>query len=223
MEYYTYAYLREDGTPYYIGKGKGDRWSQKERHNVKVPPKNRVIFLKKYINEKEAIKHEIYMIAILGRKDLKTGILRNKTDGGEGCSGYKHSEEAKEKISKANSGRKWSEEAKKKLSKRLKGRKGPTISDKAKEKLSLTKKGVSRPRDVIEKMIATKKKNYNPENHVSDKKFIFTSPEGMEYIIVGGFEKFCNEQEISCWGMRNMIRTGRVVPGCKNWRVKKSD
>ena len=197
MEYYTYAYLREDGTPYYIGKGKKDRWSQKEKHNVKVPPKNRIVFLKRNLTEKEAFKHEIYMIAVFGRKDLGTGILRNMTNGGEGCGGYKHSDESKIKISKANSGRKWSEEAKKKLSKKLKGKRGPTITDKAKEKLSLMKKGVPRPRDVIEKIIATKKKNYNPENHISAKKFIFTSPEGMEYIIIGGFKKFCNAQEIS--------------------------
>jgi hypothetical protein len=45
--YYTYAYLREDGTPYYIGKGKGNRIKSKQR-NIN-PPKNnsRIIFLKK--------------------------------------------------------------------------------------------------------------------------------------------------------------------------------
>ena len=37
--YYTYAYLREDKTPYYIGKGKGYRINSKQR-NIK-PPKDK--------------------------------------------------------------------------------------------------------------------------------------------------------------------------------------
>ena len=75
MEYYTYAYLREDGTPYYIGKGKGNRINCKHRRrNTKhfSPPndKNRIIFLKQNLTEEEAFKHEKYMIFVLGRKDL---------------------------------------------------------------------------------------------------------------------------------------------------------
>jgi hypothetical protein len=86
MNYYTYAYLRKDRTPYYIGKGKGKR-AYDSRHNVKVPKdKNRILLLKQNLTEDEAFKHEIYMIAVLGRKDLGTGILRNLTDGGDGCS-----------------------------------------------------------------------------------------------------------------------------------------
>ena len=85
MNFYTYAYLRPDRTPYYIGKGVGDRiWS---KHNVPVPPRERIIFLKKNLTEEEAHRHEIYMISVLGRKDNGTGILRNLTDGGEGASG----------------------------------------------------------------------------------------------------------------------------------------
>jgi len=88
MEYYTYAYLREDGTPYYIGKGIGKRiFDKTNRSSCSVPKdKKRIIYLKKKLTEEEAFKHEIYMIAILGRKDLGTGILRNLTDGGEGFS-----------------------------------------------------------------------------------------------------------------------------------------
>ena len=84
--YYTYAYLRVDGTPYYIGMGKGGRAFSKQ-HRVKVPPKERILFLKTNLTHSEAIRHEIYMIAILGRKDKGTGILWNFTDGGEGVPG----------------------------------------------------------------------------------------------------------------------------------------
>jgi hypothetical protein len=93
MEYYTYAYLREDGTPYYIGKGKGNRayikhWRSKTRGGYFTPPeKERILILKNNLTEEEAYKHEIYMIEILGRKDLGTGILRNMSSGGKGGKG----------------------------------------------------------------------------------------------------------------------------------------
>ena len=84
--YYTYAYLREDRTPYYIGKGKGDRIYSTRRRNKPPKDKSRIIFLKQNLTEEEAFKHERYMIAVFGRKDNGTGILRNLTDGGEGGS-----------------------------------------------------------------------------------------------------------------------------------------
>ena len=104
-DYYTYAYLREDRTPYYIGKGRGRRAFLTKRVGAKPPKdKSRIIYLKQNLTEEEAFKHEIYMIAILGRKDLGTGILRNRTNGGEGSSGAVRSEEEKKKLSEANTG-----------------------------------------------------------------------------------------------------------------------
>jgi hypothetical protein len=101
--FYTYAYLREDRTPYYIGKGKGNRLYVKHHKGISVPKNNsRIIFLKQNLTEDEAFKHEIYMIAVFGRKDLGTGILHNKTDGGEGFSGTIRSEEWKMNIIKAD-------------------------------------------------------------------------------------------------------------------------
>jgi hypothetical protein len=90
MDYYTYAWLREDGTPYYIGKGRNNRAFRKGG-----PISTRVILLKQNCTEEEAFKHERYMISVLGRKDTGTGILINLTEGGDGSSGYLHTEETK--------------------------------------------------------------------------------------------------------------------------------
>ena len=98
IDFYTYAYLREDGSPYYIGKGSGNRaWASHSRCAVKRPKnKNRILILKQNLSEKDAFRHEKYLIFVLGRKDLGTGILRNKTDGGEG--GFNLAEDVIEKI-----------------------------------------------------------------------------------------------------------------------------
>ena len=104
-DYYTYAYLREDKTPYYIGKGRGKRIYSTNRA-IKAPKdKSRTIFLKKNLTEAEAFKHEIYMIFVFGRKDLGTGILRNLTNGGDGASGAVRSAESKKKMSTARKGK----------------------------------------------------------------------------------------------------------------------
>ena len=92
MNYYTYAYLRENGTPYYIGKGHEYRINDR-RHTVSLPPKERRLILKNFDNEDDAFKHEIYMISVLGRKDKGTGILRNRTAGGEGTANVIRSQE----------------------------------------------------------------------------------------------------------------------------------
>jgi len=129
--YYTYAYLRKDGTPYYVGRGKGKR-AFDTTHRVKVPPKERVLFLKHNLTYQEASKHEIYMIAVMGRKDLGTGILRNMTDGGEGSPGRIKSPEEKEKLRQANTGKVMPKEVKRKISETKTG--VPVHSNETKEK-----------------------------------------------------------------------------------------
>ena len=134
MHYYTYAYLREDKTPYYIGKGTGKRiYSTNKR--IKPPKdKSKVIYLKQNLTEEEAFKHEIYMIALFGRKDLGTGILVNMTNGGEGTSGWVPSEETKMNISEANKNP--SEETRRKISD---AKKNP--SEETRKKMSDVQKG----------------------------------------------------------------------------------
>lgn len=87
--YYVYAYLREDGTPYYVGKGSGHRKYAKHV-GVSVPKdKKRIVVLHENLNEEEAHTLEVELIAHYGRKCDGTGILRNLTTGGEGSSGHK--------------------------------------------------------------------------------------------------------------------------------------
>jgi len=103
--FYTYLWLREDGTPYYVGKGFGrrahiDHWLKGRVR--RVPPKERIVIYPAE-SEKDAFDTECALIWYYGRKDLGTGILRNLTDGGEGPSGAVPSASTRELLSIAGS------------------------------------------------------------------------------------------------------------------------
>ena len=85
------------------------------------------------------------MIDVFGRKDLGTGILHNRTDGGEGVSGRIMSQETRRKISEAQKGEKnhfygktASEETRKKISEYHKNK---YVSEETKRKIGAASKG----------------------------------------------------------------------------------
>lgn len=124
--FYVYAYLRENNSPYYIGKGHGKRGFAHQSREVFRTPKDvsKIVILETNLTELGALAIERRMIQWYGRKNNSTGILRNKTDGGEGISGFLHSNETKDKI----------------RNKRL----GTKASIKSRENQSIATKGIKR-------------------------------------------------------------------------------
>ena len=149
--YYVYEYLRAYatehgpvGSPYYIGKGKGNRAFHR-KHIVPVPKdKSYIIFVAQGLTEDEAFQMEKDLIAFYGRVDLGTGCLLNRTDGGEGASGTFPSKETRAKMSTAQKGNtralgnKLSKETRTKMSASHKGNK---LSSETRAKISAALKG----------------------------------------------------------------------------------
>lgn len=133
--FYIYLHCKPNGDPFYVGKG-CDKWYRRSHqlkygrnrfHKntvAKYGAENIEIFVFFCDSEQQALLDEAQHIAQL-RSDGYA--LVNLTDGGEGMSGFRHSEEAKKKAGARQkniwTGRKHSEETRKKMSESRRGNK----------------------------------------------------------------------------------------------------
>ncbi len=165
---YIYMYLDQNNIPFYIGKGKGDRYRVYKhlyRNSNKLVTDKikeiginniKICFLNTDLTNSEAVCMEKYWISGVGRYNLDKGPLCNLTDGGTGNNGYVMTLEHKQKISMAMKGKKGnrtgcilSEETRKKISE---GNKGKKVSEEARKKIGRGNKGKKRTEETKEKL-----------------------------------------------------------------------
>lgn len=115
-DFYVYGYCdpQSDDPFFYIGKGHGDRawehtWDsnlfkdethfyRKLRKMVREGVEPEIKIIENGLSETGSFKLERILISHYGRLDTGTGCLCNHTDGGEGASGYHHTEDSRSDI-----------------------------------------------------------------------------------------------------------------------------
>ena len=101
--YYVYIYLDSENNPYYVGMGKNKRLTEKHLY-VDVPVLSQII-VEENMTIEQAWEREITLISQYGMKCENKGPLLNLASGGKTSnSGWHHSPEIKQQISKSLTG-----------------------------------------------------------------------------------------------------------------------
>lgn len=159
-DYCVYFYVRDDGTPYYVGMGKKQRPYARHAHrqnkgDFKPNDNNLILIVHENLSQEEAFELEIKYIKEYGRKS-DGGILINLTEGGQGA---KHDEETRKKLSLIKTGTK--------------------ASDETKRKMSEARKGRIIPSEVVRKSVETRIANGNHKHTEETKKKLSESHKGL--------------------------------------------
>lgn len=86
-KFYAYVWSDEEGRPYYVGKGNGSRAYVSRLGEAPQPPSDLGrVELYPCDSEDLAFEMEVDLISRYGRRDLGTGCLENRSNGGEGRS-----------------------------------------------------------------------------------------------------------------------------------------
>jgi hypothetical protein len=155
---YVYRHIRQDkNEPFYIGIGSDNDYKRaywKFRNNriwnsIINKTQYEIEIIIDNLTWDEACIKEREFIKLYGRKDLKTGILSNLTDGGEGTYGHILTEETKKNISLKLKGRKLNSDTCNKMSNSKMGNipsnKGIKMSEEQKIKIGLSNKNKKKP------------------------------------------------------------------------------
>lgn len=163
------------------------------------------------LSEQDALELEKILIRKIGRISIETGPLTNLTDGGDGLSGYKHSQKTKELISKYSSGRKHSLSTKQKISSSQTGESNSCF--KHGKYCGVQSSGLSRSESKMgmrnpmwNKEFSETHKQRISENNARSKLWIVERPDGEE-LAVCSLRKFCEANGLHYRSMRR-VATG---------------